>query len=1176
MDRLLTTVGPGASSPDECVCANLRMERVFNGTAYRCVCPAGTYFCEECDHCMPCPAGTYRSTSGLEPECVSCSDSDPHLTTVTTGATSFAECACKHTSFDKAEEAVGGQHCLCPQGSQYDLVTGRCVPCPEDTYKDTVGNTQCLPCSPALRGFIGEEAVGESTLGACVCGHPLFEVSTTTPTRCLCPRGYEFNSTVDHCTECLPGYYKNSTSRDACTPCPPGTYREVAPADECLLCAPGYYSPEPGARVCTEWCSAHTFSQDGAEQCSTCGDTDFSLGGDCTDGVFNGSASGFWTWDINEGAEASALQTARFYSCPEEWACQGGVTSACAGGRTGVLCGVCPHNTQRLPSGRCEECADTSLATPVSILTAITFVLVLIAGAFARGGAWIVAKARDEEQADEALAKRPPDPAEDEASTAVGLVDSGDLPPPLKWRRVERVKLLLTHVQVLAALLSYKVDWPCAFAAVLRPLKISIGDISVIPLSCLLREDNWFKRYALKEAILLAALMCTLRPSRFLERVFNRLLSPQSFRLDAALHTARMAIAFVVFPAMCINLVELYTCVDLGVASFLEADLSVNCASPDWRAFAGVGGVYAMVHVVGILFFFAVCLLRAQQWPALPWEPYEVALRQVMSEATGRRDVDVARVFAQFELQQRLRKPFLDHLGSTLLAVIYQEDRAEAAARITDGGPSSRIDRLRDKPTTDAFGFLYAALRPEYWWWEAVDCARKMFLIALVRLAAPGSMTQLMVGLCLAMVYALLVATLRPYAHPTESRLAQACNVSACLLLAGGMSLRAGHESVDVLGCGLLSIPFLVAALTPFAVALLPYPAGLIFAPLAPIWDAIIYAVAGDEVDEEDIIAANNPPGEFDGVTPSTSRAAHKQDITEEELAEAQEALDDFLGDDSAFIFAPPTARGDGTTPRGGGGQAPDREIRRPPTLSISAGESRESLGTQPSPGPAKLQRTARESRESINGGQGRAARASRDNLHGGPQQQAMPMGIALPPAPASSGPRLKSPAVKSDRRWGSAAEGAAGDVDTEQLVAHAAAAARVARQSQRAERASVVLGGGTNRSMRQSPPVSPAVGGKGKADRTWRYSVEDQEGGLPPISPAKSPARGGAKVDRAWRYSQQREAGQPPASPAKSPARGGAKVDRAWRYSDAQASDAGDPGPSARGAGRYLDVNDR
>jgi hypothetical protein len=160
---------------------------------------------------------------------------------------------------------------------------------------------------------------------------------------------------------------------------------------------------------------------------------------------------------------------------------------------------------------------------------------------------------------------------------------------------------------------------------------------------------------------------------------------------------------------------------------------------------------------------------------------------------------------------------------------------------------------------------------------------------------------QLVVGLGLAIVYALLVATNTPYAMRFEQRLAQVCNVCLCVLFAMGLAIRSDESGVFVFDCSFLSIPFIFVALLPLLFLVLPHPLSQL---------TVIFCCCRDppddfaDDDKELTPAAQTAQTARSALAANaTARRTAHAELTADELAEAEDALDDFLMDDAAEIW---------------------------------------------------------------------------------------------------------------------------------------------------------------------------------------------------------------------------------------------------------------------------------
>ncbi|WAQ97074.1 SCUB2-like protein [Mya arenaria] len=210
-----TTLQPGATSRDQCVDA----------------CGSGYEF--DGDVCDECPRGEFR-TENVHDECQPCDDQH---TTLATASTSKNDCVpicspgtyynsisqacaqCEEGTYNPepyqsecppcpADKPLSMPHRLscresCEAGKFYRISSGTCVPCPQSTYNNMVGQESCKPCPD------GKHTNGEGKTNVLDCRLD------------WCDAGYLYVDATRSCVPCGVGLYR-SDSDATCQQCPDG------------------------------------------------------------------------------------------------------------------------------------------------------------------------------------------------------------------------------------------------------------------------------------------------------------------------------------------------------------------------------------------------------------------------------------------------------------------------------------------------------------------------------------------------------------------------------------------------------------------------------------------------------------------------------------------------------------------------------------------------------------------------------------------------------------------------------------------------------------------------------------------------------------------------------------------------------------------------------------------
>jgi hypothetical protein len=123
--------------------------RASDGSCGGAICTAGTYSTEFLGSCTPCPAGTFSPTAGA----ASCTECFAGTYKPRASSSSCTNCTAGKYSFTVG--ATSESTCIPCEVGYYSYLNGSskyCTQCPEDTYTDAEGSTDCKSCSGAEAG----------------------------------------------------------------------------------------------------------------------------------------------------------------------------------------------------------------------------------------------------------------------------------------------------------------------------------------------------------------------------------------------------------------------------------------------------------------------------------------------------------------------------------------------------------------------------------------------------------------------------------------------------------------------------------------------------------------------------------------------------------------------------------------------------------------------------------------------------------------------------------------------------------------------------------------------------------------------------------------------------------------------------------------------------------------
>jgi hypothetical protein len=288
-----------------------------------CVCDKG-YYCGDriCSICLPCPAGSYKSTIGIL-NCTFCENQDDSLPD-SVGQVSSDACLPPDTATVGTPTGGGNVYVTnCPPGQELDpsnptrcrlcsagsykpqadplyyLDNFRCSCCPINTYQPLVGSTSsssCLPCPEGSKMSANFRCVASIS-------------------QCMCPTGKYNVNFFPWCADCPAGSYSNSWGATQCTFCEAGKFQSMSGSTVCSQCPPGRGT----------WSIVNSYSAMilGAVYVSDCkcnsgySSKDSNLCIDCAPGTYRESSTSFSCISCGVGKYSTAYGAVSSATCKE-------------------------------------------------------------------------------------------------------------------------------------------------------------------------------------------------------------------------------------------------------------------------------------------------------------------------------------------------------------------------------------------------------------------------------------------------------------------------------------------------------------------------------------------------------------------------------------------------------------------------------------------------------------------------------------------------------------------------------------------------------------------------------------------------------------------------------------------------------------------------------------------
>ena len=371
-----------------------------------------------------------------------------------------------------------------------------------------------------------------------------------------------------------------------------------------------------------------------------------------------------------------------------------------------------------------------------------------------------------------------------------------------------KIKLLYSFLQMLSLFgLCFQVSWPTEYEVVVRQVNqaVNLMPIGPIAVSCGIGfRWTWHHTLLLKTLAPTAAITLLW----MLGRIFGRCGHKAAETTAAALSST---IVFLLYPSLTQTLFSTFNSVEFNAgngttASFLAADLSIEYSY-------GGGGFFAEAEPH---FWYQIySLVMIVLWPVgipiwLGWMFWSnrraiaalvnVALREDLLVQQAKLDEAEAKAYEETTLISSAFPKLASSMSSSA-----QLARARTLTRRRKQR-SANLRKWRDETKEETATLMREKLslsarlkqyEPRVFYFDIIECLRKLCLAGLTATISPGTFRQLAIGIFIAAAFFGVTLRLSPYKSLSDDVLAVACQ--ACLVLTLGLAVmlkgaRQRHE----------------------------------------------------------------------------------------------------------------------------------------------------------------------------------------------------------------------------------------------------------------------------------------------------------------------------------------------------------------------------------------------
>jgi hypothetical protein len=243
----------------------------------------------------------------------------------------------------------------------------------------------------------------------------------------------------------------------------------------------------------------------------------------------------------------------------------------------------------------------------------------------------------------------------------------------------------------------------------------------------------------------------------------------------------------VTYPSISRKILMLFKCVEIGKESYMMWDTQIECYSYMWYVHSVYAAVFSLVYIIGVpaMFFYLLFTMR------------ESFVKENALEISTNEKMKVKFLgLAKKDSEER--------------GVFWKKIRNLRDERKRIAGYLRRLN-LRDERNRARLGFLYKFFKEEYYWFEMFEFIFKLCMTGLMVHVAPGTVSQILVGMLITFVGFGFHIAGKPYIQDSNNILMIFGKFQLFLVLFGALLLKmetpffANDSSMQEMDVSLLS-----------------------------------------------------------------------------------------------------------------------------------------------------------------------------------------------------------------------------------------------------------------------------------------------------------------------------------------------------------------------------------
>jgi hypothetical protein len=271
-------------------------------------------------------------------------------------------------------------------------------------------------------------------------------------------------------------------------------------------------------------------------------------------------------------------------------------------------------------------------------------------------------------------------------------------------------------------------------------------------------------------------------------------------------------LTYIILPTVTTTIFQMYVCINIDPSHednadydwYLSADTNIECFSPYWYKGVLYGSLMIIIYPIGIPLMYLLLLYGCKD------ELISRSVDRSSSSANGSmsnndnnnrssNNNDNNNSSNNNDNNNNNDHDINSRYSIRDANINYNNDNNDSSKDDDDYNDNDKIDSKQLSIAALRTSFLWEPYEPKYWYWEIIECYRRISLTALLSIISPGSSSQTVVSVLLSLIFIKMYGYYQPYEADNDDIIAEVGQFQIYITYFGALILQNSllHSSLN-------------------------------------------------------------------------------------------------------------------------------------------------------------------------------------------------------------------------------------------------------------------------------------------------------------------------------------------------------------------------------------------